>query len=171
METFPLYWPFVWGVHRSPGASPHKGRWRGALMFSLICTRINGWVNNGEAGDLRRHLVHYNVTVMHSASASAYLRQYNPSYDLWDVELWGPGTSQIEIKRNIPMHLGPNVSMAEHIIRKWDIFILTREGVYSCRQSKKWVNVTLIPITTYSSVCVIMLGIRKTDGCVHNYLE
>ena len=41
--------------HRSPVNSPHKGQWRGALMFSLICTRINGWVNNGEAGDLRRH--------------------------------------------------------------------------------------------------------------------
>ena len=26
-----------------------------ALMFSLICAWINGWVNNREAGDLRRH--------------------------------------------------------------------------------------------------------------------
>ena len=34
-------------------------------MFSLICTRINGWVNNGEAGDLRRHRAHYDVTIMH----------------------------------------------------------------------------------------------------------
>ena len=32
--------------------SPHKGQWRGALMFSLICDWINGWVNNREAGDL-----------------------------------------------------------------------------------------------------------------------
>ena len=44
---------------------PHKGQWRGALMFSLICAWINGWVNNGEAGDLRRHRAHYDVTVMH----------------------------------------------------------------------------------------------------------
>ena len=44
--------------------SPHKGQWRGALMFSLICGRINVWVNNGEAGDLRRHRAHYYVTVM-----------------------------------------------------------------------------------------------------------
>ena len=34
------------------------------LVFSLICTRINGWVNNGEASDLRRHRAHYDVTVM-----------------------------------------------------------------------------------------------------------
>ena len=33
-------------------------------MFSVIYARINGWVNNGEAGDLRRHRAHYNVVVM-----------------------------------------------------------------------------------------------------------
>ena len=44
--------------------SPHKGKWRGALMFSLICVSINGWVNNGVAGDLRRHRPHYDVIVM-----------------------------------------------------------------------------------------------------------
>ena len=33
-------------------------------MFSLICARINGWVNNDEAGDLRRHRAHYGVIVM-----------------------------------------------------------------------------------------------------------
>ena len=51
------------GDHRSPVNSPHKGQWRGALMFSLICAWINGWVNNGEAGDLRRHRAQYGVTV------------------------------------------------------------------------------------------------------------
>ena len=40
-----------------------KGRWRGALMFSLICVRIKDWVNKREAGDLRRHRAHYDVTV------------------------------------------------------------------------------------------------------------
>ena len=34
------------------------------LMFSLMCTWINAWVNNVGAGDLRRHRVHYDVTVM-----------------------------------------------------------------------------------------------------------
>ena len=48
----------------SPVNSPHKGQWRGALMFSLICARINGWVNNGKADDLRRHWTHYGVIVM-----------------------------------------------------------------------------------------------------------
>ena len=44
--------------------SSHKGQWRGALMFSLICVWIKGWVNNREAGDLRRYSAHYDVTVM-----------------------------------------------------------------------------------------------------------
>ena len=36
-NIFRRYWPFVRGIHRSPVNSPNKGRWRGALMFSLIC--------------------------------------------------------------------------------------------------------------------------------------
>ena len=60
----PRYWPFVRGIHRSPGNSTHKGHWRGALMFSLICAWPSGWVNNQDAGDLRRHGAHYDVTVM-----------------------------------------------------------------------------------------------------------
>ena len=64
-KHFPHYWPFVRGIHRSTVNSPHKGQWRGALMFSLICVLINGWVNHREAGDLRRHRAHYDVTVMY----------------------------------------------------------------------------------------------------------
>ena len=55
--------PFVRGIYRSQVNSPHKGQWRGALMFPLICAWINGWVNNRRAGDLRRHRPlwrHYN---------------------------------------------------------------------------------------------------------------
>ena len=63
-KHFPRYWPSVRGINRSPVNSPHKGQWRGALMFSLICIWIKGWVNNREAGDLRRYRAHYDVTVM-----------------------------------------------------------------------------------------------------------
>ena len=65
-KHFPRYWPFVRGIHRPPVNSPHKGQWRGALMFSLICVWINGWVNNCEAGDLRQssYRTHYDVTEM-----------------------------------------------------------------------------------------------------------
>ena len=66
-KLFPRYWPFVRGIHRSPVNSPHKGQWRGALVFSLICAWMNGWVNTREAGEERCHRTHYDVRVMHSS--------------------------------------------------------------------------------------------------------
>ena len=65
METFSALLALVPGIHRSPVNFAHKGQWRGTLMFSLICASINGWVNSRKAGDLRRHLAHYDVTIMH----------------------------------------------------------------------------------------------------------
>ena len=53
-KHFPRYWPFVREIHQSPVYSPHKGQWRGK----------NGWVNNRDAGDLRRHSAQYDVIVM-----------------------------------------------------------------------------------------------------------
>ena len=63
-NIFRGYWPCVRGIHRSPVNPLHKGQWRGALMFSMTCAWINGWVNNCEIGDLRRHRAHYDVAVM-----------------------------------------------------------------------------------------------------------
>ena len=60
------FWPFVRGIHRSPVNSSHKGQWRDAVMISLICVCINGWVNNREAGDLRRYRAHYDAAVMYN---------------------------------------------------------------------------------------------------------
>ena len=64
METFSELLAICAGNSPVPVNSPHKGRWRGALMFSLICAWINDRVNNREAGDLRRHRGHYDVIVM-----------------------------------------------------------------------------------------------------------
>ena len=64
METFSASLALCAGNSPVPVNSPHRGQWRGALMFSLICVWLNGWVNNREAGDLRRHRGHYDVIVM-----------------------------------------------------------------------------------------------------------
>ena len=45
----------------------------GALMFSLICTWINGQVNNPEASNFRRHPAHYDGTVMYEKIWAIYL--------------------------------------------------------------------------------------------------
>ena len=67
--------------------SPHKGQWRGALMFSLICIWINDWVKNGEAGDLRRYGAHYDVIVMRygifQLPGSLYTRVHDHSVPHW----------------------------------------------------------------------------------------
>ena len=68
-KHFPRYWPLVRGF---------TGQWHGTLMFSLIFAWIKGWVNNGEAGDLRRYRAHYDVIVMINPlwPSDAILRQW-----------------------------------------------------------------------------------------------
>ena len=50
------YWPYPVIMMTSSNGN--------ILIFSSICARINGRVNTREAGDLRRHHAHYDVTVM-----------------------------------------------------------------------------------------------------------
>ena len=55
----------LWGESTGHRWIPlHKDQWRGAWIFSVICAWTNGWANNRDAGDLRRHRAHYDVTVM-----------------------------------------------------------------------------------------------------------
>ena len=77
METFSASLAICAGNSPVPVNSRHKGQWRGALMFSLIRARIDGWVNNGEAGDLRSHCTHYDVMVMSICPS----RQWTPLRD------------------------------------------------------------------------------------------
>ena len=76
METFSALLVLFWrDIHRSPVNSPHKGQWRGALMYSLICAWTNCWVSNQDAGDLRRHRAQYDVTVMWCRIVIQWYRQ------------------------------------------------------------------------------------------------
>ena len=63
-KHFACYWPFVQGILWSPVNSLHKGQWHRALMFSLICAWIIGWINSDEASDLRQSHSHYDITVI-----------------------------------------------------------------------------------------------------------
>ena len=69
IKHFQRYWPFVRGIHRPPVDSPHKGQWRGGLMFSWICALTNGWVHNPCVGHLKRHHAHHDVTIMRNGLA------------------------------------------------------------------------------------------------------
>ena len=134
-KLFPRFWPFPRGIHRSPVDSPHKGQWRGALMFSLICAWINGWVNNREAGDLRRHRAHYGVTVMniswgvlrshvihlalaghllwtHADKWSWYISRFRSAQLQYDISI----ITQISysIYRDSEDHISPSHAISEH---------------------------------------------------------
>ena len=58
METFLRYWPFVRGIHRSQMPMTRS------FMFSLISAWTNGWANNRDVCDLRRHRAHYDATIL-----------------------------------------------------------------------------------------------------------
>ena len=66
-KHFPRYWPIVRGIHQSrwnPRARPVT---RSFDVFFYLRLN-NGWVNNRETGDLRRHRAHYDVIVIVRAS-------------------------------------------------------------------------------------------------------
>ena len=64
-EHFPRYWPFVLGILRSPGNSPKRPVTRSFDVFvDLRLDKRQSKKSRGEAGDLRRHRAHYDVTAM-----------------------------------------------------------------------------------------------------------
>ena len=65
METFFALLTLCAGNSPVTGEFPTQSQWRGALMFSMICAWINGWLNNRDAGDLGRKRGHYYVIVMY----------------------------------------------------------------------------------------------------------
>ena len=116
METFSALLAICAGNSPVPGEFPHKGQWRGVLAFSLICTRINGWVNNGEAGDLRHHRAHYDATVMQMHFLG--LKRLNVKYNF--IELCSLGSNwQYAI-----------ISWAKALAPHWrQAFIWTNDGL------------------------------------------
>ena len=64
MEPFSALLAICAGNSPVSGEFPAQRPVTRSLIFFLICVQINGWVNNGEAGDLRRYRAHYDVSVM-----------------------------------------------------------------------------------------------------------
>ena len=64
METFSALLAICTGNSPVSGEFPAQMASNAELWCFLWSARINGWVNNGEGGDLRRHCSHYDVIVM-----------------------------------------------------------------------------------------------------------
>ena len=134
-KHFPRYWPFVRGIHRSPVNSPHKGQWRGALMFSLICARINGWVNNGEAGDLRRNRAHYDVTLM-MILLTLVLACWGPSLGepRPNDNTLGSGKRYRSHPRNVTTSCG-SLAPVRRVVIGWDPVVMDMEQHLDARET------------------------------------
>ena len=121
METFSVLLAFLMGIHQSPVNSPHKGQWRGAMIFSLICAWINGWAIHRGTGNLRRHRGHYDVIVMilplmmkfwsyHLIASKCFgARKFIWKDDL--PHLWNPMISFIDAHRAPVNTVSSNVSL------------------------------------------------------------
>ena len=118
METFSALLAICAGIHRSPVNSPHESQWRGALMFSLICAWIHGWVNNHEAGNLRRYRVHYDVIVMKSRDiTTTNVLFFSRAYCFrWNARCWHGISLRIDTWENRqPMVLLPGTRVEWHL--------------------------------------------------------
>ena len=71
METFSALLAICAGNSPVTSEFPaQKARDAELWCFLWSAPWINGWVNNREAGDLRRHRAHYDVTLMHAVDKS-----------------------------------------------------------------------------------------------------
>ena len=64
METFSELLALCAGNSPVPGEFPTQRPVKQSFDVFFDLHRNNGWVNNGEAGDLRHHRAHYDVIVM-----------------------------------------------------------------------------------------------------------
>ena len=117
METFSASLALCAGIHRLLVNSPHKGQWCGALIVSLSCAWINGWVNNRGAGDLKLDRAHYdNIIILwqfidpnnlvkscifqaaqfhhvkeqhvFQLCALCYFSIFNEKFHVWNISVW-----------------------------------------------------------------------------------
>ena len=64
METFSALLALCVGNSPATGEFPSQRPVTQSFDVFFVHAWINGWVNNREAGDLRRHRAHYDVIVM-----------------------------------------------------------------------------------------------------------
>ena len=135
--------PLWWRIHRSPVDYPHKGQWRGTLMFSLICPWTNGSANNRDAGDFRiswwRHQ-------MEAFAALLDLFEGNPPVT-GGLPLQRPMTQSLDVFFDLPL----NKRLSKQSRRRWfsDIMMASSNGsirvtgpLWGESTSHRWIPLT-----------------------------
>ena len=136
METFSALLAICAGNSPVPVNSPHKGQWRGALMFTLIWVSINGCVNNREAGDVRCYRTHYDVIVVYgfigriwrpgdSASAAPVILNIRPRQCINGFTVWGKvkdTAPKITIRQNQLPRINQQIHWSYYVYDHWSCF-------------------------------------------------
>ena len=74
METFSALLALCVGNSPVTGEFPSQGPVSRSFDVSFDLRPKNGWVNNGEAGDLRRYRAHYDAIVMYGHKIEIWLQ-------------------------------------------------------------------------------------------------
>ena len=56
-KHFPRYWPSVWGIHRSPVNSPHKGQWSAPWKWSALSAKSTSFTCHMFARKLQKKCI------------------------------------------------------------------------------------------------------------------
>ena len=99
-----------WAVRHVTTRHDDVTKWKHFPRFYFICSWINGWVNNREAGDLRRHRAHYDVIVIKRAVLAGKPLHGGPYITFDWISLWMKNSScrciYNSIRRKMPFSAG-----------------------------------------------------------------
>ena len=133
-ETFSALLAICAGNSPVTGEFPAQSPVTGALIFSLICVWINGWVDNRQAGDLRhyRYRAHHDVTVMSIMNQNRFWHDRNPWHILGNKTL--PETM-------LPSSVAPCMASTESIEEEsacyfWSSYTKQRTNEECCARSR-----------------------------------
>ena len=150
METFSALLAICAGNSPVTGGFPAQRPVTRALMFSFICAWINSWVNNREAGDLRRNRAHYDVTVM--------VRVVHSCLRASDVVIWSRGR----------LMLYHSACIEEcHLSRRFYYHGLTKFMAWKSNYVNCFVSDVIIYI--YHTPCNFHGGLVKPPQAIHTH--
>ena len=152
------------GEFTGPGEFPtQRPVTRSFDVFFLICVWINGWVNNREAGDLRRHRSHYDVNVMSK-------KRVHRARQIWGCNsrkrtFWAGLLSYFAIRIALPSQ--------KKCHRIWWIYQVYENGlgkfcVYPFVYSNMMTHVYLTYGSREAHMCISKLD---THQCINHYLS
>ena len=152
METFSVLLAICAGNSPVPGEFPAQ---RPVTRSSDVFFDLHGWVNNGEAGDLRRHRAHYDVTIMITEAEWRIhiMHQYTkPLVQIMACRLFGAKP----LYKSMMTYIDPPPLPKEHI--QWNM--IWNSNVFI--QENAWENIL------YEMTAIFSRQLRIVNGSLRN---